>query len=134
MEDILLYAFGGVARRNQWANGSYNNVTFFNSSRLGVFDAVRFHSVDNGPPLAFDVDGSKRTDVIGGAQAKVKFVVQFIESVDRIVCICQLIFIECLERFDSVRQEQIGYRSVVISSLQETKTLSVFCGMRNLVV
>ena len=75
MKDILLNAFRGVARRNEWTNGSNNDVTLFNSSRLGVFDAVRLHSVDNGPPLAFDVDGSKRTDVIGGAQAKVKFVV-----------------------------------------------------------
>ena len=74
VEDVLLDAFGIVAGWNQWAESANNHVTFFNSSGLGVFDAVRLDSIDDGPPFAFDVNGPKRTNVIGGARTKVKFI------------------------------------------------------------
>ena len=82
MENIFLDAFGLVAGRYQGAGGSHDHVAFFNSSSLRVLDAVRLDAVDDGAPLAVDVDGPERTDVIGGTRAKVNLVVQLVQSFD----------------------------------------------------
>ena len=94
MENILLHTFGLVAGRDQGAGGADDNVAFLNSSSLRVLDAVRLDVVDDGAPLAFHVDGPKRTDVVGGTRAEVRLVVQLVQSVDRILSVGQFVLVE----------------------------------------
>ena len=58
MKDVFLDALGLVTGRNQGAGGSNDNIAFFNSSVLCVFDAVGFDVVDDSAPLAIDVNGT----------------------------------------------------------------------------
>lgn len=132
MEDVLLDAFGIVAGRDQWADSANNHVTFLNSSRLGVFDPVGLYFIDDGPPLAFDVNGPKRTDVLGGARTKVKFVTQFIQSVDGIVCVGQFIFVESQNALVVLIQSISDLLMGIFRVFQAPRLCSVFSAVRNL--
>ena len=94
VEDVLLDALGLVAGRNQRASGADDDVAFLNASRLGVLDTVRLDVVDDGAPLAVDVDGTERLDVAGRTRAKINFIEQFLDSVNRAARVDQRIFVE----------------------------------------
>lgn len=94
MEDGLLDAFGLVTRRDQWTCCTDDHIAFFNTSRLGVFDAIRFDSIDDRPPLAIDVDGPKRLDITGCTGAKVNLVAQLVQSIHRAGSFRQHIFVQ----------------------------------------
>lgn len=94
MENVLLDALGLVAGRDQGTGGAHDHVAFLNSGRLRVLDAVGLDVVDDGTPLAVNVDGTKGTHVIGGTRAQVNLVVQLVQSVDRVFRVRQFVLVE----------------------------------------
>ena len=80
----LLDALGQVALWDKGAGGSRSQ-TLFHPGSLAQLLVVGFHVVDDNPPVAFGVDGSKGPDVanLGGAQERL--VLQDLEPVHRVL-------------------------------------------------
>jgi len=132
MENILLDAFGLVAGRDQGAGGAHDHLAFFNSSSLRVLDAVRLDAVDDGAPLAVDVDGTKWTDVIGGTGAEVDLVVQFVQSVDRVLSAGQFVLVESYDGLVVFVQGLLHFMLGILRVFQAPRLGRVFGAVRNL--
>ena len=132
MENIFLDAFGLVAGRDQGAGGSHDHVAFFNSSGLRVLDAVRLDAVDDGAPLAVDIDGPERTDVIGGTWAEIRFVVQLVQSVDRVVSVGHFVLVESQDGLVVLVQGLLHFMLGIFRVFQAPGLGRVFGAVRNL--
>ena len=101
--DRLLQAFGFVAVWDQRTGGPFCGA-LLNPCSLREGLVVGLHIVDNDPPLATDVDGPLGLDVAGLRRAQIGFVIQLLQSVNRVLCVGHYFFVQLPDIFLVVLQ------------------------------
>ena len=91
--DILLDAFCLVAFWDKWAL-LVNCGALFNPDSLAQSLVMSFDIIDNDSPLSVSVDGSQRNIVSHIGRAKEGFISQLLETVHRVVCVSNDIFVK----------------------------------------